>query len=119
MELPTDLRVDVEWHLAKVAKELGIEFKDAKIAYDKLWKDFAKFMGTEEVPIITLTNLGSFRPYLPILHRFIGRYSRTNYIESHLRLLTVLKRLSKEKARSKIPQRKNYREINDKRRKQS
>lgn len=119
MDLPTDLRVDVEWHLAKVAKELGIEFKDGKIAYDRLWKDFAKFMGTEEVPIITITNLGSFRPNLYTLHEFIGRYSRMNYVESHTRLLVVLKRLSKEKARSKNPQRKNYREINDKHSKRS
>lgn len=115
MELPIDLRVDVDSHLAKSAKELGIEFRDAKIAYDRFWKDFARLMGTEEIPIITITNLGSFRPHLPILHRVIGKYSRMNYVESHLRLLTVLKRLSKEKARSKNPQRKNYREINDKR----
>ena len=103
-----DLRVNVESHIQSKAKELGIEYKEAKKMYDLLWADFGKIMATEEMPKITITNFGAFRVDLRTLLRRAVNFRTKGYLDNYTRLIQVAKRLTTERRLRSTKQIKNY-----------
>lgn len=110
MEDVFDLRVNVESHVQSTAKELGIEYREAKKMYDLLWADFGKVMATEEMPKITITNLGVFRVDLRTLLRKAVNFRTKGYLDNYTRLIQIAKRMTVERRLRSTKQIKNYKD---------